>query len=118
MDRIALEGMTFRGRHGVSDSERERLQDFVVSIEVEADLESAAQSDRIEDTIDYRRIRAVAKGVIEGESVKLVETLAGRIAGAVLGLPMVNAVSVRVAKRPASMAPIHAAAVHIKRTRA
>ncbi len=118
MDRIELEGMTFRGRHGVSDAERERLQDFVVSIEVEVDLESAAHSDRIEDTIDYRRIQTVAKGVIEGESMRLVEALASRIARGVLELPLVNAVSVRIAKRPPSMAPIQAAAVHIRRTRA
>jgi hypothetical protein len=33
-------------------------------------------------------------------------------------LPKVMAVTVRVAKRPASMSPIEAAAVHISRTRA
>jgi dihydroneopterin aldolase len=50
--------------------------------------------------------------------VKLLETLAARIADRVLSLPGVTAVSVRVAKRPASMAPIESAAVHIRRTRA
>lgn len=117
MDRIQLKGMTFGGRHGVSDAERGRLQDFVVTVEVETDLAKPGRSDRIEDTLDYRLIRRVAREVIEGESVKLVETLAERIAGGVLELPLVEAVSVRVAKRPASMAPIDAAAVHIRRTR-
>ena len=118
MDTIELEGMTFSGRHGVSAAERERPQRFVVSVEVDTDLAAAGRTDRIEDTLDYRRIRKVAKDVIEGESVKLVETLASRIAEGVLGLPLVSAVSVRVAKRPASMAPIQSAAVHIRRTRA
>ena len=118
MDRIELEGMSFSGRHGVTDAERERPQRFVVSIEVEADLEAAGRTDRIEDTLDYRLIRKVAKDVIEGESVKLVETLASRIASRVLELSLVAAVSVRVAKRPSSMAPILAASVHIRRTRA
>jgi dihydroneopterin aldolase len=63
-------------------------------------------------------MRAIAKGTIEGESVNLIETLATRIAEGVLALPKVMAVTVRVAKRPASMSPIEAAAVHISRTRA
>ena len=118
MDRIQLKGMTFSGRHGVSDAERSRAQDFVVTIEVETDLARAGLTDRIEDTLDYRLVRKVARDVVEGESVHLVEALAERIAGGVLELPLVTAVSVRVAKRPASMAPIDAAAVHIRRTRA
>ena len=118
MDRIQLKGMTFSGRHGVSDAERSRPQDFVVTIEVEADLAASGRSDRIEDTLDYRLVRKVAKDVVEGESVRLVEALAERIADGVLALPLATAVTVRVAKRPASMAPIEAAAVHIRRTRA
>jgi len=87
-------------------------------VEVDSDLSAPGQSDRVEDTVDYRRIRAIAKEVIEGEPVKLLETLATRIADRVLMLPKIAGVSVRVAKRPASMQPIDAAAVHINRTRA
>lgn len=118
MDRIVLEGMSFSGRHGVRPAEREHAQDFEVDIDMEADLARAGSSDRIEDTIDYRAAHAIAKQTIEGESVKLLETLAARIADRVLTLPRVTAVSVRVAKRPASMVPIKSAAVHIRRTRA
>ena len=64
-----------------------------------------------------RRLRAIAREVIEGEPAKLLETLATRIAERALALPRVSAVSVRVAKRPPSMQPIEAAAVHINRTR-
>ena len=49
--------------------------------------------------------------------MQLLESLAGAIAQRILSLPRVNAVSVRVAKRPPSMQPIDGAAVHIKRTR-
>jgi len=56
--------------------------------------------------------------VIEGESRKLLESLALAIAQRVLALPRVESVSVRVAKRPASMQPIEAAAIRINRTRA
>jgi len=118
MDRILLEGMSFEGRHGVRPAERERPQEFKVDVEIDCDLSEPGKSDRIEDSVDYRRVRAIAKEVIEGESQNLIETLAARIAERVLQLPRVAGVSVRVAKRPASMQPIGAAAVRINRTRA
>jgi len=101
MDRILLEGMSFQGRHGVRPAEREVPQEFKVDVEVDCDLSEPGKSDRVEDTVDYRQIHAVAKDVIEGQSHKLLETLAARIA-----------------KRPESMHPIDAAAIRINRTRA
>jgi dihydroneopterin aldolase len=118
MDRILLEGMSFQGRHGVRPAEREQPQEFKVDVEVDCDLSEAGRSDRIEDTLDYRQVRAIAKEVIEGESQKLLESLAAHIADRVLQLQRVSGVSVRISKRPASMQPIAAAAVRINRTRA
>jgi dihydroneopterin aldolase len=118
VDRIQLHGMSFQGRHGARASERERPQEFKVDIEVDCDLEKPGRTDRLEDTVDYTKLRAIAREVLEGESVSLLETLAARIADRLLDVPRVLAVSVRVAKRPASMLPIEAAAVHINRTRA
>jgi dihydroneopterin aldolase len=118
VDTIELVGMSFNGRHGVRPAERENAQEFKVDVELEADLAEAGRTDSLEETIDYRQVRAIAKQTIEGESVKLLETLATRIAEGILELPRIEAVTVRVAKRPASMVPIEAAAVHIKRTRA
>jgi len=110
--------MSFQGRHGVRPSERERAQEFLVDIEVECDLSSASRSDSITDTIDYRELRAIAREVIEGPSMQLLEALAGQIADRVLAVPRVVEVSVRITKRPGSMQPIAGAAVHINRTRA
>lgn len=118
MDRIELRGMSFQGRHGVRQAEREQPQEFKVDLEVEADLSAAGQSDRLADTVDYTRVRAAAKEVIEGEPRALLESLAAAIAQRVLELPRVEAVRVRVTKRPAGMQPIDGAAVRIKRTRA
>jgi dihydroneopterin aldolase len=118
MDRIALEGMVFSGRHGVRPAEREQPQEFNVDVKVDADLVAPGRSDRVEDTVDYRLVYAIAKDVVEGESAKLIETLAHRIAERVLDLDKVVAVSVRIAKRPESMRPIDAASVKIRRARA
>jgi len=117
VDRIRLEGMAFSGRHGYSDAERARSQRFTVDIEVETSIERAGTSDLIADTVDYRKLRAIAKDVITGESAHLIEALAERIANRALDVPGVKAVSVRVAKQPASMRPIAAAAVQIRRAR-
>jgi dihydroneopterin aldolase len=118
MDRIELRGMSFQGRHGVRPEERAQAQEFKVDIKVDADLAAAGRSDRLDDTVDYRQLRAAAREVIEGPSQKLLESLAGAIAERIVGLPRVEAVLVRVTKRPASMQPIEAAAVRIYRTRA
>ena len=112
-----LEGMAFSGRHGVRPAEREHAQEFKVDVEVDTDLVRSGRSDRVDHTVDYRRVYTIAKEIVEGESVKLIEVLAERIAERVLDLEGVLAVSVRVAKRPASMRPIGAAAVQIRRTR-
>jgi dihydroneopterin aldolase len=117
MDRIELEGMVFSGRHGVRPAERELPQEFKVDVKLDADLLAAGVSDRVEETVDYRLVYAIAKDVIEGDSVQLIETLAHRIAERVLDLSRVEAVSVRIAKRPESMRPIDAAAVKIRRNR-
>ena len=118
MDRVLLEGMSFQGRHGVRAAEREHPQEFRVDVEIDCDLSEPGRTDRIEDTVDYTRVRAIAKDVIEGESHKLLESLAAQIAEQVLQLPKVGGVAVRIAKRPESMLPIDAAAVRINKTRA
>jgi dihydroneopterin aldolase len=118
MDRIELRGMSFQGRHGARPAERERPQEFWVDIDVEAELAEPGRTDRLEDTVDYTRLRAIAREVIEGPSHQLLESLAAAIADRALGLAGVESVSVRVAKRPAGMRPIESAAVRIYRTRA
>ena len=118
LDRIALDGLVFSGRHGVSDAERARPQQFTVDIEVETSTARAGRSDRIDDTVDYRELRSIAKEVITGPPAHLIEALAERIAARALAVRRVRAVKVRVAKQPASMRPITSASVVIRRTRA
>lgn len=109
--------MVFSGRHGVSDAERARSQPFTVDIEVETNTRRAGKTDDIGDTVDYRELRRIAKSVVEGPPARLIEALAERIATLALGVRGVKSVEVRVRKQPASMRPIDAAAVHIRRAR-
>ena len=98
-DRILLEGMVFHGRHGTLPAERELGQPFVVDVELHLDLRPAGLSDKLEETVDYGEVHRQAKEMVEGAPVKLTETVAERIATAILeGHPLVEAVRVKVAK--------------------
>ena len=98
-DSILLEGMVFHGRHGTLPAERELGQPFVVSVELRLDLRPAGRSDDLSQTVDYGRVYQRAKEIVEGPPVNLTETVAERIAAAVVEeFPAVEAVRVRVAK--------------------
>ena len=98
-DRILLEGMVFHGRHGTLPAERELGQPFVVDVEMRLDLRAAGLADDLTRTVDYSEVHRRAKEIVEGPPVGLTETVAERIAAAVLEEhPLVEAVCVKVGK--------------------
>jgi 7,8-dihydroneopterin aldolase/epimerase/oxygenase len=98
-DAILLEGMVFHGRHGTLPPERELGQPFVVDIELHLDLRPAGLSDDLTRTVDYSQVHGRVREIVEGPPVNLTETVAERIASAVLeDHPAVEAVRVKVAK--------------------
>jgi dihydroneopterin aldolase len=98
-DRILLEGMVFHGRHGTLAAERELGQPFVVDVELRLSLRPAGLSDDLAQTVDYGEVHRQVKEIVEGPPVNLTETVAERIAAAVLeNHPAVQAVRVKVAK--------------------
>ena len=118
-DRIELRGMRFSGRHGALPFEAERPQPFEVDVVVELDLAPAGRSDDLALTIDYGALFAAARDVVEGPHVALIETLAERIAAAVLdGQAPARGVTVRVRKLEAPLpGELAWAGVEIRRTR-
>jgi dihydroneopterin aldolase len=98
-DRILLSDMVFHGRHGTLPAENELGQPFVVSVELRLDLRPAGTSDDLAKTLDYGEVHRMARDIVEGPPVRLIETLAERIAaGALDDHPVVEAVKVKVAK--------------------
>ncbi len=98
-DRILLEGKVFHGRHGTLPAERELGQPFVVDVELRLNLRPAGLSDDLAQTVDYGEVHRRAKEIVEGPPVNLTETVAERIAAAVLEEhPAVEVVRVKVAK--------------------
>ena len=79
-DRIELRGLRAHARHGVYAIERQRGQVFRVDVVLGLDTRPAAASDDLADTVDYGALARDVLGVVEGEPVDLIETLAQRIA--------------------------------------
>lgn len=104
LDRIALRGLRVRGHHGVYGFEREQGQDFVVDVVLQLPLRAAAASDDVADTVHYGELADEIAAIVGGEPVNLIETLAARIADAVLRDERVHAVEVSVHKPQAPIA--------------
>lgn len=84
MDRMVLRRMVFYGYHGVFPEENKLGQKFCVDLDLRLNLDPAAKSDNVDDTVNYAEIHRLVKDIVEGPPVKLIETLADRIATAVL----------------------------------
>jgi len=98
-DRILLEGMVFHGRHGTIAAERDLGQPFIVDIELRLDLRPAGRSDDLTRSVDYGEVHQRAKQIVEGPPVNLTETVAERVAAAILEeYSSVETVRVKVAK--------------------
>jgi 7,8-dihydroneopterin aldolase/epimerase/oxygenase len=103
-DRIELRGMRFLGRHGVTLEERMEPQPFEVDLALWADLTEAAATDELAATSDYSTVFARVGEVVEGESFRLIEALAGAIIRSILDAhSQVRSIEVRVRKPEAPL---------------
>ena len=95
---IELEGMEFKAYHGCLEHEKVRGNKFIVDFRGELDLSAAAESDNLNDTINYADIYDM---VAEEMSIpsELLENVAGRIVKAIASrFPELDRFSVRVSK--------------------
>lgn len=115
-DRITLTGVRAVGHHGVYESERRDGQEFVVDLALDLSLATAAASDDVADTVHYGELAERVAAIIAGDPVDLLETLATRIADAVLERSIVDSVTVTVHK-PQAPIPVPFADVSVSITR-
>src|SRR2546430_12729160 len=93
--RLILSGLTAFGYHGNNPAERKLGQTFHADLEVVLDTQRAAASDSIDDTLSYPRLEEATRKILEGKPANLLETVAERIADAILKHPEVAQVTVR-----------------------
>jgi len=115
---IELMGLAVFGHHGYLEEERRLGQRFLVDVWVDVRGE-ATESDRIEDTLDYRRIAALVRDVFAGEERLLLEGLAGAVVDGILErFAAVERARVRVRKPDVVLdPPVEHAAVIVERAR-
>ncbi len=117
-DRIAIRGISARGFHGVLAHERRDGQDFGVDLVLWVSTAAAAGSDDLADTVDYGALGVDVAAVVSGKPVRLIETLAERVADRCLADSRVQAVEVTVHKPQAPIpVPFDDVTVTIHRSR-
>lgn len=97
-DRIMMEGLKFYGYHGVLPEEKALGQPFTVSVNIYLPLGAAGREDDLEKTINYALVYRDIAAIMEGPPVQLLETLAEKIAAAVLAYEAALGVEVTVGK--------------------
>ncbi len=118
MSRIAIEGLKVSARIGVTDEERASPQPLVINIYIEADLQGAARSDNLNETIDYDGLVRSVEELVKGSESRLLEHLADRIAAQITADRRAKRATVEVAKeRPPVTQEVGKIAVTMERTR-
>ena len=96
---IELEGKEFKAYHGCLEQEKIRGNVFIVDFKGSLDLSAAAESDNLNDTLNYGEIYEI---VAEEMSIpsELLENVAGSIMKAIEGrFPKLVEFSVRLSKK-------------------
>ncbi|MGH9087698.1 MAG: dihydroneopterin aldolase [Acidimicrobiales bacterium] len=82
--RIEIRDLRVMGVHGVLPEERERAQPFAIDVDIRLDTRRSAESDTLEDTVDYGALCERSVDVVATTSYRLLEALADAVARALL----------------------------------
>lgn len=78
MTEILLEGLEFYAHHGFFEAEQQLGNRFQVDLKIEANLDLAAKTDNLNQTIDYVEVYQLVQDLMK-QKFQLLETLAERI---------------------------------------
>ena len=115
-DKILIKDLLIRGIIGIHDWEREKKQDILINVEMEADCSPAGLGDDFRDAVDYRAVTKSVIGLIEESEFYLVEKLAEEIAKICLQDSRVALARVRVEK-PGAVRFSRSVGVEVERMR-
>ena len=115
-DMILIKDLLIRGIIGIHDWEREKKQDILINIVMEADCRPAGLSDDFKDAVDYRAVTKKVLVLVENSSFFLVEKLAAEIAEICMEDERVEMTRVRVEK-PGAVRFARSVGVEVERRR-
>jgi 7,8-dihydroneopterin aldolase/epimerase/oxygenase len=101
MDKIFLSSLSVECIVGIWEWERRVKQTVVIDLQMATDIRKAAASDRIEDTIDYKKVSKRVQAFVGESQYQLVETLTEKIAETIVTEFGVSWVKVRLNKQGA-----------------
>jgi dihydroneopterin aldolase len=119
LDKIYLNGLEFYAYHGVFPEENKLGQKFIADVILFTSLQQAGETDDLAHTVNYAEAYEQIKAIMTAAPVQLIETLAERIASALLERhARVQQVQVKVTKPTPPIAGIyHSVAVEVVRER-
>ena len=114
MDRIHIRDLAVRCIVGVFEHERTEKQEVIINVTMHVDLSRAGKSDKIKDTVDYKKVKKEILQKAEASEFLLVERLAEYIAEIVLayGVPRVDV----TVDKPGALRFARSVAVEISRS--
>ncbi len=117
MDSIHLTGIRCYGYTGYLAEEQVLGQWFEVDVKLSLDISTAAKTDAIEDTVDYRSVIAKVQDLVKTSKFALIERLVAAIADSILiECDRVREVQVTLTK-PAAPIPDFGGKITIELTR-
>jgi dihydroneopterin aldolase len=117
MDKIHIEGLQIYSLIGVYDWEREAKQALLVDLLLFTDLQPAALSDKVADTLNYAEVAECVKKLAAESEFELLEALANAIIHKVFESFPVNKIKLKLSK-PEILADAKNVAVELTRNRA
>lgn len=106
MDKLIIKEIEFIGHCGITEEERVIGQRLSADIELSVDITGAANSDRLQDSIDYVGVCNLIVSIGSEGRFNLLETLAERMAREVLGKYNASEIVIRLRKRSVPVAPV------------
>lgn len=117
-DKILLSGVRFHGYHGLTRMEREVGGRYSIDLELTFDYSKAIASDRIADTLDYRKVHRIVQEIGRGKSYRLIEALAGKIVATLFEQVGAEEIFIRVRKEtPVLDGIVESVGVELRRSR-
>ena len=95
---LRIKNLRLRTIIGINDWERVEKQDVVINLELELDGIRAMETDRIEDTVNYKSLTKRVISEVEKSEFYLIEKMAEHILQVVLEDPKIKKATVEVDK--------------------
>ncbi len=117
MDAIIIEGLKVETVIGCFDWERQIIQPLMLDLVIQTDLEQAANSDALADTLNYAEICEISAQVIQQAQPELIEHAAKLVLNALFTtFTAIESIKITI-RKPAIIAQANSVGIRLERHR-